>query len=455
MSIIYFIVGLGLLIFIHELGHFLVAKWSGIRVERFSLGFGPRILKIQKGETEYCISALPLGGYVKMSGQEDFEEGEILPLDDPRAFSSKSLLTRLAVVLAGPGMNLLLPFLLMPIVFLLGRSEPKYLSQAPIVIGVQAQSPAQAAGLQPGDRILAVDGHAVQNWNEALRGMTKPPDTTVTVSLFREGKEFSKTLTAQKEEGIPQGFLGIEPMFFVDVDPVIGEVAKDSPAQAGGVKAGDRVLAIGEAPIQDWIQMSDAVNASHGGELKFTLQRGAATVEARITPQFDKKLKKYTVGVLKASNPEAYEERRYSLSEAFQKGFQENVVLLGMTFKVLKDLVTLKASYKELGGPVRIAQISAKAAEKGLGNFLYLLAFLSIQLGILNLLPIPVLDGGHVAFMAYEAVARKPLSSKKRLIAQQVGMFLLLTLMVLVTVNDIESVWGFQRLLERFKGWFG
>jgi regulator of sigma E protease len=343
----------------------------------------------------------------------------------------------------------------MPIVFLLGRSEPKYLSQAPIVIGVQAQSPAQAAGLQPGDRILAVDGHAVQNWNEALRGMTKPPDTTVTVSLFREGKEFSKTLTAQKEEGIPQGFLGIEPMFFVDVDPVIGEVAKDSPAQAGGVKAGDRVLAIGEAPIQDWIQMSDAVNASHGGELKFTLQRGAATVEARITPQFDKKLKKYTVGVLKASNPEAYEERRYSLSEAFQKGFQENVVLLGMTFKVLKDLVTLKASYKELGGPVRIAQISAKAAEKGLGNFLYLLAFLSIQLGILNLLPIPVLDGGHVAFMAYEAVARKPLSSKKRLIAQQVGMFLLLTLMVLVTVNDIESVWGFQRLLERFKGWFG
>jgi regulator of sigma E protease len=126
-----------------------------------------------------------------------------------------------------------------------------------------------------------------------------------------------------------------------------------------------------------------------------------------------------------------------------------------MTFKVLKDLVTLKASYKELGGPVRIAQISAKAAEKGLGNFLYLLAFLSIQLGILNLLPIPVLDGGHVAFMAYEAVARKPLSSKKRLIAQQVGMFLLLTLMVLVTVNDIESVWGFQRLLERFKGWFG
>lgn len=131
MTILYFIIGLGLLIFIHELGHFLVAKWNGVRVERFSLGFGPRLVKVTWGETEYCISALPLGGYVKMTGQEDFEKEDIVPLDDPKAFSSKSVLARLSVVLAGPGMNLLLPFLLMPLVFLMGRVEPKFISQPP------------------------------------------------------------------------------------------------------------------------------------------------------------------------------------------------------------------------------------------------------------------------------------------------------------------------------------
>lgn len=455
MSILYFIIGLGMLIFIHELGHFLVAKWSGIRVERFSLGFGPRILKFQKGETEYCISALPLGGYVKMSGQEDFEEGEIVPLDDPRAFNHKPLMTRLAVVLAGPGMNLLLPFVLMPIVFLMGRNEPRYLGQAPIVIGVQDKSPAQAAGIQVGDRILAVDGHTVQNWNDALRGMAKPAGTSVELNWTRDGKEYSKTLSGQPEAGAMGGFLGIEPLFFVDVDPVIGEVSPETPAQSAGVKAGDRVVAIGDTPIRDWNQMSEVVNASAGKEMTFTLQRGNEQVKVTLAPLFNDKLKKYVIGVAKASNPENYVDRRYGLVESFQKGVEENIVLIGMTFKVLKDLVTLKASYKELGGPVRIAQISAKAAEKGFGNFLYLLAFLSIQLGVLNLLPIPVLDGGHVAFMAYEAVARKPLSPKKRLIAQQVGMVLLLTLMVFVTVNDIDSVWGFRNMFDRIRGLFG
>jgi regulator of sigma E protease len=178
-------------------------------------------------------------------------------------------------------------------------------------------------------------------------------------------------------------------------------------------------------------------------------------VEVTVTPSYDEKLKRYVIGVSKASDPDLFEKYSYGFTDAVKKGVQENIALFGLTFRVLKDLVTLKASYKELGGPIRIAQISAKAAQRGLGNFLYLLAFLSIQLGILNLLPIPVLDGGHIVFMGYEGIARKPLSMKKRLIAQQVGMFLLLTLMVLVTVNDIDAVWGFRDIMERIKGLFG
>ncbi|MCC6272251.1 MAG: RIP metalloprotease RseP [Deltaproteobacteria bacterium] len=453
MTILYFIVVLGLLIFIHELGQFLVAKFSGIRVERFSLGFGPHI-GFKVGETEYCLSLLPLGGYVKMSGQEDFEEGEIVPLDDPRAFSSKSLWTRMKVVLAGPGMNLVLPFILMPIVFMIGRQEPKYLSQPPQVLGVQTDSSAAKAGVEKGDLILAVNGKPAASWDQVMREISKPAGAEVKLQLKRGDQTLEKAATLQALEGGMGGYLGLEPVFFVDVEPLIGAFTPDSPAHAAGMKAGDKVVAINGAPVADWNAMADLVNQSKGKESRFTVERAGEKVELKISPIFNPNLNKYVIGVAKASNPDNFVKRQYGLGEAFQKGVKENLMLFGMTFKVLKDLVTLKASYKELGGPVRIAQISAKAAQQGLGNFLYLLAFLSIQLGVLNLLPIPVLDGGHLLFMAYEGIAGKALSMRKRLIAQQVGMFMLLTLMVVVTVNDIDAVWGLKDIFDKVKGWF-
>lgn len=454
MTILYFIIGLGLLIFIHELGHFLVAKANGIRVERFSLGFGPRLIKIQKGETEYCISALPLGGYVKMTGQEDFGEEEIVPVDDPRAFSSKGLLARLSVVLAGPGMNLLLPFFLMPLVFILGRSEPKFVRQPPVVIGVLEDSPAAQAGIKMGDKITTINGSAVADWNEVLRLSSRPPGSSLTLGWESQGRNQTKDIILTEEEKGAPGLIGIEPSFFIDVDPVIGEFLPGSPAEKGGLKQGDKIVAINDKPIQNWREMSEGVQGSQGKPLHLTVDRAGQTVEITITPNYDEKLKRYAIGVSKASNPDLFEKYSYGFADAVTKGAEENVALFGLTFRVLKDLVTLKASYKELGGPIRIAQISAKAAQRGIGNFLYLLAFLSIQLGVLNLLPIPVLDGGHIVFMTYEGIARKPLSVRKRLIAQQVGMFLLLTLMVLVTVNDIDAVWGFKDIMEKLKGLF-
>lgn len=452
---LYFIVGLGLLIFIHELGHFLVAKWSGIRVERFSLGFGPVILKYKMGETEYCLSLLPLGGYVKMTGQEDFGEEEVVALDDPRAFNRKPLKNRLAVVFAGPVMNLVLPFFLMPLVFLIGRSEMKVFNQPPVVVGVRQDSSALAEGIQVGDRIVSIDGQATPTWTDAMKLMAKPAGSSLELEVQRGSETFRKKLSSKQIDASTGGFVGIEPLFFIDVDPVIGEVSPNTPASNAGAKADDRVVSINGTPVENWIQMSDIVNASGGNELAVIVKRDNAEVPLKIKPKQDPKSGKYILGVIKASNPDYYETRRYGLGEAVKEGFKENVLLIGMTFKVLKDLVTLKASYTELGGPVRIAQISAQAAKRGFGNFLFLLAFLSIQLGILNLLPIPVLDGGHVAFMLYESIARKPLSPKVRMVMQFAGMSLLLLLMVAVTVNDVRATSFYQSVVEFFKGKFG
>lgn len=455
MTIFYFIIGLGLLIFIHELGHFLVAKANGIRVERFSLGFGPRLIKFQWGETEYCVSALPLGGYVKMTGQEDFgEEDKPMP-EDPRAFSSKGLMARLSVVLAGPVMNLILPFILMPMVFMLGRAEPKFLRDTPVVIGVEADSPAAAAGLEKGDLILAVDEKPVKNWEDYLRYAARPDGKEIDVKWQRGGQDFKKEIIGEAQQSGGPGMIGIEPILFVGQDPVIGEVMPSSPAAEAGLESGDRIIKIAGQNIPTWTAMSESVNASEGKPLAIEVKRGEETKSLNLTPNYNEEYKKYVIGVSKATDPNLVEKISYPLGESIKKGVTENIKLFGMTFQVLKELVTLNASYKELGGPIRIAQISAKAAEQGLGNFIFLLCFLSIQLGILNLLPIPVLDGGHVVFMLYEAVAGKPLSVKSRMIAQQVGLILLLTLMVVVTVNDIDAVWGFKDIVQGIKGWFG
>ncbi len=392
-----------------------------------------------------------------MTGQEDFGEEEIVPMDDPKAFNSKGLGARLSVVLAGPLMNLLLPFVLMPLVFLLGRSEPRYLMEQPVLLGVMVDSAAGQAGLLKGDRIVEVNGEVVSTWGEVLKGMAKPADSQVSFKVLQGDSQETSTISLKLREGEKggAGVVGFEPRFFVDQEPIVGEVMADSPAQAAGLKVGDRIVAIGGQPVENWASMSEAVQNSQGKEVVVKVLRGEGNLEFSLRPTHNEEAKRYTIGVSKFSDPSLYQKHRYGLGQAIVLGARENWELGKMTFKVLKDLVTLKASYKELGGPIRIAQISAKAAEQGLGNFLFLLCFLSIQLGVLNLLPIPVLDGGHVVFMAYEAVARKPLSPKKRLIAQQVGMFLLLTLMVLVTVNDIDSVWGFKDMVAKIRGWFG
>ena len=450
MTILYFAIALGLLVFIHEFGHFLVAKLSGIRVEKFSLGFGPRLIGLTRCGTDYRISLVPLGGYIKMTGEEP---------DSPEtsdSYSSKPIGRRLGVVVAGPFMNLLLALVIMPLVFFIGKAEPKFLSEKPIVIGVTTGSPAADSGLNVGDEILGIDGTSHDRWEGLLNYILLHPETEAEFQLRRNGELFEKKIRIGIRKETRSGFLGIEPYLFIGQEALIDEVAPGTPAAEGGLQKGDRVLAIDGEPIRTWNEMSDKVNEASGKTIRLTIQREKnAILEVPLTPLFDEGNGRWLMGVRKLNSSSGETIiRRYPFVPSIVLGFKEVGKLAGLTIDVLKRLVTFQLSYKSLGGPIRIAQGAAMAAESGLSYFLYFIAFLSLQLSILNILPIPILDGGHVLYLGIEKLRSRPVSMRLRNVADQTGMALLLLLMLLVTLNDIDSVWGLRGLLEKIKGLF-
>ncbi len=454
ITFVYFILGLGLLVFIHELGHFLVAKWSGIRVEQFSLGFGPKILGFTWGETEYKISILPLGGYVKMSGEEP-EEGAIVPVNDPRSFACQPLYKRVATVLAGPSMNLILALILMPIVFLMGRMEPAFLEQSVVVLGVKKNSPAEKIHLQKGDQILEIDSFATPTWDEAMQRILLSPDAEVSLKIRSVSgvEEIKKVKLGTAKEG-KVGFLGVEPHHFIGNEAIVDHVSPNSPAEKAGLLPKDKIVSISGVLVENWEDMSEKVAAASGKTIPVEVQRGSEKITVNLTPQYNEGYKKWIIGISKAVPEGTMLKRHYTFKEAIKKGMNEFGRLFMLTLEVLKKLFTFQLSYKTLGGPIQIAEATANAAKSGIGDFFYFLSFMSLQLGVLNLLPIPVLDGGHLLFMLYEGIRRKPLSVKGRMIAQQIGMALLFTLMILVTINDIDTVWGFKKIFAKIAGWF-
>lgn len=353
-----FIIALGVLILVHEWGHFIVARWNGIFVEEFSIGFGPKLIAKKLGQTLYKISLLPLGGFVKMKGEspEDQKEGEP---PAPDSFAAKTIPQRLSVVLAGPAMNILLCFLLMPAALMVGVHEPDL-----------------------------TDGPAI-----------------------------------------------------------VGQVIPGSPASQAGVVAGDKITTVQGKPVTGWMSFVDSVQAAGWLPLVLTLSRNEATVRVIMMAGYDPASKRHVIGIQRGDI--ATQLKRYGPLEAVQQGFAEGLGLTKMTFAIIKKLFTGELSYKALSGPLGIAKASSTVAKRGIGDFLHFMAFLSLQLGILNLLPIPVLDGGHVLFMGIEAILRKPLPAKIRGAAQLVGVALLLTLMLVVTVNDANTLFGLKAWLAK------
>ncbi len=425
-TILAFVFVLGVMIFFHELGHFLVAKKVGVRVEKFSLGFGPKLVGFTKGETEYLISAFPLGGYVKMSGENPDEE--ITGAD--YEFSSRTVGERAGIVTAGPIMNLILAYLFIAAVFMIGRQIPQYLTAKPVIGWVEKGSLAQQVGLEVGDLIVEINSDALSTWEEVFTAVGIDPHAEFRFVVERDGASLTKVVPAQEATDTEIASLGIAQY----TPPKIGALTPGYPAEKVGLEIGDEIIRIDDTPVDHWITLSDIIHASKDKEIQLEVLRDGRKFLVMITPQFSPANGVALIGI---SAQTEMVVRKYGFLESLKEGFLDMKKLLFMTMDFLWKLVSGSASPENLGGPIMIAKVAGSAAKSGASDLLYFMGFLSLQLGVLNLFPIPILDGGHLVFLIYETVRRKPLGIKKREIAQQVGMLFLIFLMGYVIYNDI------------------
>ncbi len=451
LSIGAFLVVIGVLVTIHEAGHFFAAKWVGIQVPRFSIGFGPRVVGFTRGETEYVISAIPLGGYVKMAGMEDDEAQSVLeggsegvPVDPERTFDSKPLWARALVISAGVIVN----FLFAVLVF--GALAAAYGERIIRITRVATPEPATAVGpaaeaakIPFGSRVVSVGGTPVSSWGGIRRGIVDAVPGPLPVVL-----EGGRTVTLMVPEGRTARMevaRSIEPL----IPAVIPRVEPGQPAARAGMKAGDRIVAVNGRPVQGWNDFVRVVRASPGLPLPIEVERGGQRVRMTITPATERddgpEGNVITIGRIGAYPPEVPTERRsVGVVEAVKTGFTDTwdgtVAILG----ALRDLVTGRTSARNMGGLLTIGQASGQTARMGLDYFLGFLAFFSINLAVLNLLPIPVLDGGHLMFLAIEAVRGRPLSVETRIRLSQLGLLIVVALMLWANGNDVV------RVIERF-----
>ncbi len=427
-TILAFLFVLGVLVFVHELGHFLVARWHGVRVITFSLGFGPKLLKMTRGATEYCISAVPLGGYVKLAGEtvEDAQTGA------PDEFLSKSKWVRFQVYVAGPVMNILLAIVVAAVVLSRGADIPVYRSATAVVGSVESDSPAAAAGLRVNDRILSVDGVPVSTWDDLEMAVLPRAGRELRILLDRAGERVTLRVTPEAVGSYEMGELGIGPL----LRPQITLVNPSSPAEAAGLRRGDVFLALnGDRQLTDQ-QIVERIRASADVPLHLTVERDGAPVELSVIPRGTDGAALIGVSI------SAFEVRRIdpTVVEAVQLSVKqnwENTILIGRT---LGGLLTRETPVRQLMGPVGIAQLSGSAAELGWVALLNLMAMISLNLGLLNLMPVPVLDGGHIAILAVEGLSRRDLSVRVKERILVAGAALMVLLMVTVIYNDIARL---------------
>lgn len=542
-AIVPFVILLGLLIFVHELGHFLVAIWCGVRVEVFSLGFGKKIFQYKRGHTTYAISIVPLGGYVKMFGDE---VGATLDEKDKGvSFLHKSVWKRIAIVLAGPLMNFFFAILIFTVIALSGEE-----ARSPIVGDITPESTAHQAGLRSGDVVLSSDSKPVQTWDEFQDMMTAKIGSPITLSISRYGFADPQTITitpaakanpnllsldetigdvdgmtyqssaafigvrantfsnkfgfktgdritkingneikyfreiephllplqgqaiqvdverwpqvdAKDPEMIkidlqlPKMFASIEALGFEKSDLFLAKIVPESPAEKAGLKPGDRIIQVSDKRILAWEQVLNQVKSYSGtGPLVFQIEREGTLLPLEIQPQMTTQMnasggeeKRFTVGIVPwvaMGVPSLTKIRAEGLVSAIDRGFERTWDVTVMTVVSFLRLAQNKISPKNIGGVISIGQAASETFKIGISQFLTMMAIISVNLFILNLLPIPVLDGGHLLFYTLEAIRGAPLSMRKMEIAQQVGLVLLMSLMVFALFNDFSRIFGFH-----------
>jgi len=421
-TILSFILALGVLVFVHEMGHFLVAKWSGIRVERFSLGYPPKMIGFTYGETEYCLSWIPFGGYVKVAGMADVGSEETT--GEPWEFPSKSIGIRMAVIAAGPFMNFLFAFVALVFLFKVYGVD----TFEGTLIKPLDGSVAEQVGLQRGDRVLRVGEESVRDAHSLAEALEDVAATGARLQIERAGQTLELDMPAVGEEGY--GLRLMRPT-------TVGQIVSDMPAETVGLQLGDRIVEVAGASVLSWAEMSAEIRRYPDQDIVLAWERDGRRMQGTIAPKGFAEGDS-TVGRIGIS---PFESRHYvGMGQAVVLGAVGVYNSSWMILDFLGQLFSGDRSTDELGGPLRIAQIAGQTAEQGFNAFISFLAMLSVNLAIINLLPIPVLDGGHLTFLTLEAIMRRPLSVRQREVFQQVGLAIMLFIMVLVTFNDLNQM---------------
>jgi regulator of sigma E protease len=443
---------LGVMILVHEWGHFIAARLFGVRVDVFSIGFGPRLFGWKRGATDYRVSALPLGGYVRMAGQDPSEidsarstsipgkEKDVKQLQAsgtsaPDELMNKPRWQRAIISFAGPLVNLIFPILLLTVYFVaIGIPYPAYQDKPVQVTALPANSPAAAAGLHPGDKVVALDGEKNPNWEQAEKVLTRlTPNSKLSMEVDDAGAHRSLTVPVdQKDLQQPERLLGFAP-----IRPVLEDVAPGYPAQRAGLQENDLISAVDGQKIQWWGEFTERIRASGGKPVALDVERKGQPLHLVVTPQSatnERGETVYQIGV-QVHDETAY--KRVSFSEGAQYASLVTVEKIKETAGIVGKLFSGRVSLKQLQGPVGISRAAGQAAKKGPLAIISLMVLISVNLGILNLLPIPILDGGHILLLGIEGLLRRDMSLafKERFV--QVGLVFLLVVFAIVMYNDV------------------
>lgn len=427
---------LGVMILVHEWGHFVVARLFGVRVDVFSIGFGPRLFGWKRGATDYRVSALPLGGYVRMAGQDlaEIDSGQAAPTGAPDEVMSKPRWQRALISFAGPAVNLVLPILLLGGFFWLrGMPYQSYLDKPTTVVAVQDSDPLKRSGLEPGDKIAAINGTPTPTWQKLGDALsTVSTDSTLHFDIDHKGEI--------RKADVPAGdFLKADWLaWYMPAPPVVRTVTKSDPAGRAGMLHDDEIVSVNGRPIANWIEFVSIIKQSNGAPLNIIVRRDGKEIPLNIQPALatgEDGKQAYRIGVL--GPKEVWSYKAISFTGAFQNATTMTLSATRQLLEVVGKLFSGRLSIKQLQGVVGIAGRAGEAVQEGTFSVISLMAIISLNLGILNLLPIPILDGGHILLLTIEGVRRRDLSLafKERFV--QVGFVFLLLLFAIVMYNDV------------------
>jgi regulator of sigma E protease len=440
VSLVAFIFVLGVLVILHESGHFLAARALKAPVEVFSIGFGKRLWGFEKGGTDYRVSLIPLGGYVRVVGLGP-DESTVVGSGD----QDQTLLPRWKrglILLAGPTTNLVFAVVFLGIAFMAGVPRPAYLSEPPQVGWVDPSSPAASAGIETGDVIRSVAGTPIESWRDLDTAFLTAGGRPIPVTLRRDGETLHVTVTPEKVTRYEFGYAGVYP----PLQAVIEKMVPGSPAQRAGLRKGDRITTVNGQPVHQFWDLIRLISPHPDQEITLGVLRDGKTLHLKVVP--DDQGGEGKIGIALA-----FPTKRVRMAPlaAVTAGARDSLRMTRETFGVLGKLITRKASIRQVSGPIDIARMSGDAARSGFDTLLWFMGLISLQLGILNLLPIPVLDGGHLAIIGFESTIRRdlPIKVKERIL--EVGFYLLIVLMVVVLFNDVIKVLpeNIYRLINR------